>query len=84
MQTLEITTLQYNMAFRAACAVVMRKCPNEYAKSYARAGLSLDSIGARQTQCLCILNNIQYWRGEDAKTVRGILKALSTASIMFN
>jgi len=69
--------------FRACCTAIVRnrdvKALN-YCVNYAQTGIHL--AGARdehecKVQCLYILNNMQYWRGELAKTVRRNLKRLA-------
>jgi len=44
-----------------------------YAVNYARAGILLSGEELK-TQCLYILNNIHFWKGNTAVEVRGILK----------
>lgn len=60
--------------FQGACALVVKGCPNPYARAYAEAGLGM--IGqqdAEYTQALYILCNIGHWRGQDATAVRKFL-----------
>lgn len=66
-------TLDLEM-WRVCCHAVVHDCKNEYAKSYARAGMALTDLDAIQTQALYILNNIVHWRGEHARQVRYNLK----------
>ena len=47
-----------------------------YAVNYAIAGMSM-SGETLKTQCLYVLNNITYWRGDEAKRVRECLKAFT-------
>lgn len=47
-----------------------------WAVNYAKAGLSMTGDELR-TQCLYVLNNITYWRGEEATAVRNTLKAFT-------
>lgn len=61
--------------FREACRMVLRKCPDEYAKSYASAGLTLVSLTEVKAQSLYILSNMTKWRGEDAAVCRQVFKA---------
>lgn len=63
-----------NTDFYAACRAVFDNCPDTYAKSYARAGLTLSDRHAIHVQALYILNNMQHWRGEEARQVRTILR----------
>jgi len=44
-----------------------------YAVNYARAGLGMIGNSLR-VQCLYVLNNMVYWRGDLAKEVRKTLK----------
>ena len=45
-----------------------------YAVNYARIGMILTGHDL-EVQVLYVLNNISYWRGDDAKSVRKVLKA---------
>jgi hypothetical protein len=66
------------LTFREACAAVVEHCPDEYAKSYAQAGLDRDMDGEMaRVQCLYILGNMTHWRGDRARAVREALKRLS-------
>ena len=66
--------------FHKACKVIVNnkaaKALN-YAVGYAEYGLSISDIHEAQVQALYILNNIQYWRGPEAKEVRQTLKDFS-------
>jgi len=44
-----------------------------YAVNYARVGLSQTGYELK-VQCLYVLSNMQYWRGNTAKHVRSVLK----------
>jgi len=61
-------------SFHDCCSLILRHCPNQYAKGYARAGLTLHGSEAQRVQCLYLLNNIKNWRGDVAKAVRAALK----------
>lgn len=64
--------------FRCACKVIIEyadKPALNYAVNYAKAGISMVCSDEIRVQALYILNNIQYWRGEDAKETREILKS---------
>ena len=67
------------MNFHEACLAITdnraAKSLN-YAVGYAEAGLGME-MGTKEAevQALYILNNITYWRGDLAKTVRAALKA---------
>lgn len=63
--------------FHRACRIVIVHCNNEYARNYARAGLSLHDARSQQGQALYILSNISHWRGDLAKIVRDNLKRIS-------
>jgi hypothetical protein len=62
---------------RDALLCVDMHCPNGAAKSYARAGLNnwriQDEHGLR-VQCLYVLSNTNYWRGELAREVKKVLR----------
>lgn len=45
-----------------------------YAASYAMAGMSMTDPVSQKVQALYILNNMQRWRGDEAKKVRESLK----------
>ena len=68
----KITEVEVKKALNEVWLARLDKNVN-YAVNYARAGI-LMSGKELKTQCLYVLNNIQYWRGETAKEVRGILK----------
>lgn len=68
--------------FVAACKSVLFDCKDEYAKSYAKGGIGqCFTQEEMQVQCLYILNNIQHWRGDTAKSVRATLKAMSKVKV---
>ncbi len=62
--------------------LVIKECPNEYAKEYARniniAEAMYGDPGVK-TQALYILSNITHWRGDTAKAVRAFLKDYTRA-----
>ena len=62
------------LAFNEACARVLAHCKDEYAKSYARAGLSMTDREEIRVQALYILSNMTGWRGEQAVLVRTTLR----------
>ena len=49
-----------------------------YAKSYARAGLGMTGYELK-IQVLYILNNLVFWRGEEARTAKAYLKGYATS-----
>jgi hypothetical protein len=66
--------------FHKACRVVLKSATgaySDYAKAYASAGLSMRDDEEIRVQCLYILNNIGYWRGEEARVTKEILRRLS-------
>lgn len=64
---------------KAAFRRVLKECPSsglgEYAKSYARIGLSMTVDLGLRTQALYVLTNLRYWRGDAAREVKAVLKA---------
>jgi hypothetical protein len=62
------------LAFNEACQRVLMYCKNGYAKAYAKAGLNMTGREEIRVQSLYILENMRYWRGPEASTVREILK----------
>ena len=58
--------------------LVLTGCPDQYARSYAKAGLGPEMKNEEymRVQALYILNNMTYWRGENAKIVRENLKRI--------
>ena len=62
------------MTFKEACATTLNRCNNEYAKSYAKAGMHMDDCEEVRVQALYILNNITHWRGDDAEACRQTFK----------
>ena len=63
--------------WRDACTAIIRRCPNEYARAYAETGLGMATQHEIEVQALYLLNNIQHWRGDEAKRVRTYLKGLN-------
>lgn len=64
------------MDWNTLCETVLRDTRTDgYAKSYAKAGLSLVDDHSRKVQALYILSNISHWRGATASKVRAALKA---------
>lgn len=64
--------------FVSACKSVLVNCNDEYAKSYAKGGIEqCFTQEEMRVQCLYILNNMQYWRGAIAKSVRVDLRTMS-------
>jgi hypothetical protein len=67
------------MNFHEAClAIVDNRAAKalNYAVAYAEVGLGMEmGTDESRVQALYILNNITYWRGDLAKTVRAALKA---------
>jgi hypothetical protein len=64
--------------FHYICAVIANDpTSNPYAKSYARAGLTLNDPEAIRVQALYILVNIPNWRAPNASEIRGQLKLIS-------
>ena len=72
------------LEFHNACDEVIiasRHTPSlNYAFGYAAAGTTLWDAEEIKTQCLYLLNNIRYWRGEKAKQVRALFKELAGLS----
>lgn len=64
------------LSFHDCCVQVFEHCPDEYAKAYAKAGLTLHGADEVRVQALYILNNMQHWRGERARSVRARLKEI--------
>ena len=58
-------------ALRAVC----KEQTDEYAKTYARSGLSMCWGDGLRVQCLYVLSNLGGWRGERAREVKAVLKA---------
>lgn len=66
------------MTFFEVCRLIIAKCDNQYAKSYAKAGVDYSMTGHEaEVQALYILNNITHWRGAIAKEVRTELKRIA-------
>lgn len=67
--------------FRDACETILniktkKMTILDYAKSYAKAGLYMYSADVISIQILYILNNLQYWRGEEARNTKKVLKRI--------
>lgn len=65
---------------RSALNKIMRITPETgftgYAKTYANAALYMQMTDrALEVQLLYILNNLQQWRGEEAREVKKVLKS---------
>ena len=64
------------MTLQEALATVLRDSNNGYAKAYADTAFGMNSNDpGLKTQLLYVLSNLQYWRGEQAKQVKAVLKA---------
>ena len=49
-----------------------------YAQSYANAALQMEMIGEElRVQILYVLNNLQQWRGEEARATKQVLKSFA-------
>lgn len=70
-------TKEEQMLLSSAIEVAKRLCPDSYAQSYLRAidesALLYGAEGVK-VQLLYCLNNMQYWRGPDARSVKKIFK----------
>lgn len=65
--------------FHAVCRTVIEESNNEYAKSYASAGLSMDDDEEIRVQALYIRSNLDHWRGPVAKQAKSHLDLISKA-----
>ncbi len=72
--TLDTNTL---LQYRRCLQRVLRECPDDYARSYAQAGLKLTQADAIHTQLLYVRDNIKGWRGEDAKVCKVLIDELT-------
>lgn len=57
-------------SFRKCCRAVLNNAKDEYAKSYANAGLQLQDHEEVEWQIAYILNNLGQWRGDEARAVK--------------
>lgn len=62
--------------FHTACRVVLRHCPDEYAKAYADLGLISQTTEDISAYCLCILRNSKCWYGLEARLTKQALKEI--------
>lgn len=73
-----LTKEEVNSMFDAI-EIIKKECKEvnalAYANAFALAGVLYGQEGVK-TQLLCILNNTQYWRGENAKNVKKTLRAI--------
>lgn len=69
---------QKPMTVEEAIRAVIYECKDQYAVTYAQAiptaRRDYGDNGVR-SQLLYVMNNLQYWRGERARTVKAVLKA---------
>jgi hypothetical protein len=65
------------LAFNEACQRVLAHCPDQYAKAYAKAGLSMTDRDEMRAQALYILCNTAHWRGDEAKIVKACLRSFT-------
>jgi hypothetical protein len=72
------TITQFHEACKTICRNRDKKALN-YAVGYAKAGCFMNDPHEVYIQSLYILNNIQYWRGDEAKRIRKILKNVEKA-----
>lgn len=76
MPTIEHPTAPHLKAikdFHQACHIVLSECPNQYAKSYANAGLTLDTPSYVYAQCLYLRGNMGDWKGKTARETKLII-----------
>jgi hypothetical protein len=66
--------------FHSVCRTIVEESNNEYAKSYASAGLAMSDSEEIRVQCLYILNNLSHWRGAKAREVKAHLHQINKAS----
>lgn len=82
MPTIEHPTAEQLQAvkdFHQACHIVLSECPNQYAKSYANAGLGLDRPTYVYAQCLYLRGNMGDWRGQTARDTKLIIDRVTSA-----
>lgn len=63
-------------SFHAVCKQLLASSANEYAKSYAKAGLKMFDSDAISVQAMYILSNLSTWRDPEAKAIRAKLRAI--------
>jgi hypothetical protein len=73
-----MTKVMGTEAFFEACQRIARNenC-DPYAKAYAKAGIAMCrnyTMEAIKVQSLYLLSNLTYWRGEEAKKVKNVLR----------
>ena len=73
--------MQEIIEFKAICDKIIKIKTKKnslvnYAKTYAEAGLSLNSYESVFAQILYIRSNLQYWRGQEARETKESLKQI--------
>lgn len=68
-----IIDTEWNTVMRA----ILADCPNQYARSYAQAGIDMTGE-ARRVQVLYIVANITHWRTPQARAIREYLKGVKS------
>jgi len=69
---------------RDALLLVLHKCKDPYAKSYASAGLEswrIQDEAGLKTQVLYVIGNVGGWRGEIARKAKKVLRAFTSELI---
>jgi hypothetical protein len=62
--------------FRAACVLILRHAPDDYAKAYAQRALQDDTLEHIKSMVPYLLSNLRYWRGIQARQVKDILRKI--------
>lgn len=73
----QIGTVAFNEVCLRVCNAAKNNPNNsnlQYAAGYASAGRRMHDREEIRVQALYILSNLQYWRGDEARTVKALLK----------
>ena len=80
-------TLDDIKSFHNCCRRVIAHAPSQsnqlsgYAVQYAQAGLRMDNFGYIDSQIPYILNNMKYWRSDEARAIRTELERIQKVLI---
>jgi len=69
------------LAFNEACQIILKTCPNNYAKAYARAGLSMTDRNDIAVQAIYILSNTSHWHGDMSRVVKNTLREFASQKL---
>jgi len=64
------------LSFEQCCRLILKHCPNGYARAYAKRGLEMGA-DAHATQALYLLSNTARWRTGPGRAVNTSLREIA-------